>query len=545
MSTSEGPNRTESFTKELELFFEHSFDLMGIVGTDGFFKRVNPAFERVLGYSAEELCSKPLVEFMHTDDVEPTKQGIAVLAEGTPKLATINRYRCRDGSIRWFSWNTKPMGSLLYAIGRDITDQVAADERIRTLNDELKRRNENLESEIVARLNEMKKQAEQLQQLQKLDAVGRLAGGIAHDFNNILGAILMYCDFIALKLDEPGAVRDGLKSIEKAAYRGAGLTKQLLVFSRKKLFETQTIHLNELLQEHFKMLNRLIGENITIEQNLEQSLPTIAADPSQIEQIIMNLAINARDAMKDGGRLLVETRFENLTEGFASAHLTSKMGPHVVLSISDNGCGMDEATRLQIFEPFFTTKPVGHGTGLGLSTVYGIVKSLNGTIWVYSEPGKGSVFRIYLPASSAPAPRPEEQEGPAQLSGTETVLIVEDELNLRELCSSVLENKGYRVLQAKNGLEALGLVDLHGISGKDHAGIDLIVTDMIMPEMGGGELVREIIKREAQVKVIYVSGYPDDKVGALDLESKQVAYLQKPFNADTLLKRVRGVLDAD
>ena len=527
----------QSIEKERDLFFSQSFDLMGIVGTDGYFKRVNPAFEKVLGYSEQELYSRPLADFLHPEDRDKTNRGIQVLSTGTARRSSINRYRCKDGSYRIFSWNTTPFGDRLYSIGRDITEEVSAQERIRDLNDKLSAKNEDLEQKIQARAAELHEKEKQLQQLQKLDAIGRLAGGIAHDFNNILGVILMYCDMISGKADHPDVVKDGVKQIEKATGRGTGLTRQLLIFGRKKAAETQNLAINELIREHFKMLDRLIGENIEVEFQMAENLPLLAADPGQVEQVVMNLVINARDAMPNGGKIVVETKYENLTEQFASSHLTAKLGPHIVLGVTDTGCGMDEKTRSQIFEPFFTTKPIGQGTGLGLSTVYGIVNSLEGTIWVYSEPGKGTVFKIYLPANEFSQEGSVEELKPASLTGQEHLLVVEDDSSLRKLYAEALRGFGYTVSVAENGKVAVEIL-------KMEPGIDLIVTDMIMPEMAGEAVVQTALAQNPEARILCISGYPGESVDIQALGGAgHVDYLQKPFNTSTLAARVRRLLD--
>jgi PAS domain S-box-containing protein len=527
----------QSIEEERDLFFSHSFDPMGIVGTDGYFRRVNPAFEKILGYTEEEICSRPLAEFLHPEDRGKTNRGIEILSSGTARRASVNRYRCKDGSYRIFSWNTTPLGDRLYSVGRDITEETFAQEQIRDLNAELAAKNEDLEKKIQDRADELHEKEKQLQRLQKLDAIGRLAGGIAHDFNNILGVILMYCDMIAIKSANAEAVKDGLKQIEKATGRGTALTRQLLIFGRKKASETENIAINSLIEDHFKMLDRLIGENIHVEFQLGEKLPLFAADPGQVEQVVMNLVINARDAMPDGGKITVETRYENLTEEFASSHLATKPGPHIVLSVTDTGCGMDEKTRSQIFEPFFTTKPVGQGTGLGLSTVYGIVKSLEGTIWVYSEVGKGTVFKIYLPASAAKLEDVVEELKPVTLTGDERLLVVEDDSGLRKLYAEVLKGYGYKVSAVENGKVAVEVL-------KMEPNIDLIVTDMIMPEMAGVAVVQAALAQNPDAKILCISGYPGENVDIRALGGDRIDYLQKPFNTSTLAARVRKLLDS-
>jgi signal transduction histidine kinase/ActR/RegA family two-component response regulator len=400
----------------------------------------------------------------------------------------------------------------------------------------LKASNDDLELKIRERVTELGSARAQVEQLQKLDAVGRLAGGIAHDFNNVLGAIQMYCDLILRKIAHAESVQNGVSQIEKATARGAALTRQLLIFSHKKIVETQALQLNDLLHEQFKMLNRLIGENIVVTFKLSDQIPLIEADPGQIEQVILNLAINARDAMPDGGKLIIETKYEELSEEFTSNHLSSKLGPHVLLSITDTGCGMEPQVKSRIFEPFFTTKPVGKGAGLGLSTVYGIVKSLEGTIWVYSEPGKGTVFRIYFPAAEISSMETLEPVPVQELNGIETILVVEDETLLRELYAETLRQHGYHTLLAANGRLALEILE------KDGARIDLVMTDMVMPELGGEKLIEHLLAANPSARVLCMSGYPGENSNLYAFDAKNVGYLQKPFNTKQLLTKVRELL---
>jgi two-component system cell cycle sensor histidine kinase/response regulator CckA len=515
--------------QERDVFFTHSFDLMGVVGTDGYFKRINPAVVRALGYTEEELLAQPLSAFLHPDDVPKTQDGIQILAKGDARLGSINRYRCKDGTYKWFSWNTKPIGDHLFTIGRDITDQVDAEAQIRKLNRELEEKNENLEFKIQARLIELREKESQVQQLQKLDAIGQLAGGIAHDFNNILGAIQLYCDLMSVDLAKTEVLLDSLQQIEKSTERGAALTRQLLIFSRKKVVELKPVHLNQLLIDHFEMLSRLIGANFTLESKLANEIPLISADPSQIEQVVMNLVINAKDSMPADGRIHIETRTEIL----------SNRGSHVVLTVSDSGCGMDVATKARIFEPFFTTKPTGKGIGLGLATVYGIVQSLNGTINVESEIAKGTTIKIYIPAADE-KPQAEQKKNEARpLKGNETILLVEDEASLRKVFGDVLKRHGYKVLLAENGRVGLQIFE------QNSSTIDLIVTDMIMPELNGDVLAREILARNSKVQVLFMSGYPGENSDGQILDDQRTAYLQKPFNAPSLMAKMRELLDSN
>ncbi len=497
-------------SQERDIFFTHSFDLMAVVGTDGYFKRVNPSFERVMGYSESELYAKPIVDFLHPEDVAKTQKGIQTLAGGTPRIASLNRYRCKDGAYRWFSWNTTPMGALLYTLGRDVTDQILLEERT----------------------------AAQIQHLQKMDAVGRLAGGIAHDFNNILGAVSITCELLREEVDEPDLVRARIQELLIITERAAALTRQLLLFSRPQTASQRTINLNPVIGQLEKMLLRLIGENIEVRTRLSPDLKSVSADPSQIEQVILNLVVNARDAMPDGGRIFIETDNITLDETFVQSHVSVEKGQYVVLSVTDTGCGMDAETQTKIFEPFFTTKPVGKGTGMGLSTTYGIVKQCKGTIWVYSELGKGTVFKIYLPVSGESAAQSvAAKTTAAQVDGNETVLLVEDDEALRKGFSSMLNKRGYQVLVAANGAGALELL-------KQHPGtVHLLLTDMVMPGLSGIDLAEHATALKPGLKVIYMSGYNNEVIEHSKIKNfKELDFVQKPFTTESLLKKVREVL---
>lgn len=519
--------------RERDLYFTHSWDLMAIVGKDGYFKRTNPAFFRAMGYTEEELRAKPIVDFLHPEDVERTKKGIRTLAGGTPTISSTNRYLCKNGEYRWFSWNTQPLGDIFLTIGRDITEDKRKEEQIRATNVELERA-------IEERMQQLREKEAQVQQLQKMDAIGRLAGGIAHDFNNMLSAISLYCDILMERAEHPALVRDNVKEIVATTGRAAALTRQLLVFSRKQLVQTQVLELNPIIEQVQKMLVRLIGPDIQFSTKLAPDLRAIDADPSQIEQILINLVVNARDAMPHGGTLQVETANVHLDESFTSTHLEVKEGDYVSLAVSDTGTGMDGITVHKIFEPFFTTKPAGKGTGLGLTTVYGIVKQCEGTIWVYSEPGQGTIFKIYLPASQGVPSEARPFAAAASLRApgvSQTILLVEDDHHLRSGFSLMLRSRGYEVISAATGREAL-------IHCEGHKGtIDLMLTDVIMPEMNGFELARKAAKLRPEMRVLFMSGYADDKLGESSLAGLQAqAFIQKPFGTNALIDKLREVM---
>ncbi|RMF61080.1 MAG: PAS domain S-box protein [Calditrichaeota bacterium] len=387
-------------------------------------------------------------------------------------------------------------------------------------------------------ITERKQLEEQLLQAQKMEAIGKLAGGIAHDFNNLLTVINGYSDLLLDQIDSDHPLFSSVQQIQKAGLRAAELTAQLLAFSRRQVIQPIVMNINQVVRDTEKMLRRLIGENIELLTYLEKDLGNIKADIGQIEQIIFNLAVNARDAMPEGGKLTIETANVELDEVYSRNHLNVIPGSHVMLTVSDTGTGMTKDVQEHIFEPFFTTKGVGEGTGLGLSTVYGIVRQNNGTIWVYSEPGKGSTFKIYFPRVDAKLEQRYRREAvPEHLKGSETILLVEDDESVRKLAKEILEQNGYRVLEASDGEEALKLEAQYPES------IDLILTDVIMPRMSGKELVSKIQERRSEMKVVYCSGYTDNTIVHQGVLEEGTRFIQKPFTPLTLLEIIRNTLD--
>lgn len=387
-------------------------------------------------------------------------------------------------------------------------------------------------------ITEKRRLEDSLRQSQKMEAIGRLAGGVAHDFNNVLTVIMGYGDFLASKIPRDDPMFKDLEEIKKAAERASSLTHQLLAFSRKQIMSPKVLDLNKVVGNMEKMLKRLIGEDIDMVFIPKENLYRIWADQGQIEQVIMNIVVNARDAMPDGGKITIETANVELDEAYAHAHGNVQRGPHIVLSISDTGIGMDENTKSRIFEPFFTTKEVGKGTGLGLATVYGIVKQTGGDIYVYSEPGKGTTFKIYLPQIN------QEQENRAgaentneSLDGDETILLVEDEKSLRDLAFAILVRRGYTVLEAGNGEEATA------ISRNYNGTIHLMLTDVIMPLMNGRELADKLRQERPDMHVLFMSGYTDEAIIRHGVLDSMDAFIQKPFTPVRLAKTVREILD--
>jgi len=388
------------------------------------------------------------------------------------------------------------------------------------------------EAEEALRVSEV-----QLRQAQKMEAIGRLAGGVAHDFNNVLTAIFGYVDILREEIPPGSAAQQDLAEVRKASERAASLTKQLLAFSRQQVLEPVVLKPNALVEDFEKMLRRLIGEDVELRLSLAEGAGNVRADPGQLQQVLMNLVVNARDAMPTGGKLIIETANAELSEQYAELHQPVVPGGYVMLAVSDTGSGMTPEIRGRIFEPFFTTKEKGKGTGLGLSTVYGIVKQSGGYVWVYSEVGRGTSFKIYLPRVDAPAEELQLPRTPDSVVGTETILLAEDDPMLRPLAKGLLEKLGYTVIYAENAATALE-------AAANHAGpIQLLVADVVMPGASGRELARQLEKTRPQTKVLYVSGYTDDAIVHHGMLEPGLNFLQKPFTPAALARKVREVLD--
>jgi signal transduction histidine kinase len=380
---------------------------------------------------------------------------------------------------------------------------------------------------------------EQFRHAQKMEAVGRLAGGVAHDFNNLLTVITGYSDLLLSSSDLAHPHRAALEEIRRSAERGGQLTHQLLAFSRRQPLDPRIVRVNDIILQMEKMLRRLIGEDIELITIPAASRDAVEADASRLEQVIMNLVVNARDAMPDGGKLTLETGTVQLSDSYSARQLGIRPGQHVTISISDTGVGMDEETQSHLFEPFFTTKNPGHGTGLGLATAYGIIRQSGGAIGIVSEPGKGATARIYLPVAEVKAEPVAEIRAPAEpLTGAETILLVEDEARVRKLIVDVLAARGYHVLEATRGQEAIRLAAAH------RGPIHLAVVDVVMPEMSGPEVIRLLQSARPDTRVLYISGYTDEAIVHHGILESGAAFLQKPFLPEALARSVREVLDA-
>jgi PAS domain S-box-containing protein len=488
--------------------FENAQDLIVTLGLDGRFTSANNAVLEVSGYCREELLAKTIFEIASPNSLERMHSAFAGVLSGQNTRGSELELKCKDGRTVWIDVRSRRMeedGNIIgiQSIGRDIS---------------WRRRLE-----------------EQLLHSQKMEAVGRLAGGVAHDFNNILGVIIGYSDLVLEDLSVDDSSRRRIGQIRKAGARAAEVTRQLLAFSRKQILAPKVLDLSSIVSETARMLLRLLGEDIDLITKLSQMPIRVKADPAQMEQVIMNLAVNARDAMPSGGKLILETSTAVLDET-AHNQIHIVPGRYALLTVTDTGTGMDEATRLRIFEPFFTTKGPGEGTGLGLATVYGFVKQSEGYIWAYSEPGHGTTFKIYLPEVAAPVTAVQPQRPATALPrGMETVLLVEDEESLRGLNEELLTGLGYTVLPAAHGAEALELA-------QHEPHIHVLLTDVVMPGMSGRELGEKLKIMRPEVKVLYMSGYTDNVIIHHGILKPGVFFLQKPFTQETLARKMREVL---
>jgi len=490
--------------------FEHDLAGVGSVSLDGRFLACNPAFARILGYDSPEdlLAHDAGAIYLHAEDRPAV---LARLREAGRLMSFENRLRRKDGREVWVLAN-------MALVPGESGEQV-------------------IESTLVD-ITERKQLEQHLWQSQKMDALGSLAGGVAHDFNNVLTAILGYADLVLLDLPADSPHRKDLDEISRAAQRAGDLTRQLLTFSRRQPIEPRVLNLNDVVADTDKMLRRLIGQEVQLVTVLAPTLGTIRADSSQVHQVLLNLAVNARDAMPDGGTLTIETHEVDIDGAYAQEHVDAQPGAYALLAVSDTGTGMDAATRARVFEPFFTTKEKGKGTGLGLATVYGIVRQHGGHISLYSEIGRGTTFKIYLPRAQASA-EPERRRRPAAArGGTETILLVEDEAPVRDFVASALKRAGYQVLAAADGDEALRL------EATTHEQIDLLLSDGMMSGIRVPEMVGAFRKRRPDARVLLMSGYAQEAFIRQGLMVAGGAFLQKPFTAAGLVAKVREVLDA-
>jgi PAS domain S-box-containing protein len=486
-------------------FFALSNDMLIVFAEGGTFKRVNPAFSEMLGFDIADLRGKPFIEFVHPDDLAATMTRFQLARSGDTTGNFENRYRRHDGTYRVLSWRgtVDPVTGDGYAVARDVTEQRAAEARLR--------------------------------HAEKMEAVGQLAGGVAHDFNNLMQAVLGSVD-IALTESPSAIVAECLQEIVEAGQRAADLAKQLLMFSRRQALHRAPVDLNELIHGLMTLLRRLVPESVSIQLKAAARLNLLSADKSQIEQVIMNLCVNARDAMIEGGQLRIETDNVTLAEADCEPNASVKPGEFVRLIVADNGVGMSPEVLVRAFDPFFTTKEGQRGTGLGLATVYGIVQHHGGFIRASSELGKGSIFTVYLPSDGKVRTKPPLGNAPmAPVPHTgETVLIVEDEDIVRRSMRQLIERAGYRTFTAANGREALEVLNKHLDT------IDIVVMDVVMPELGGPQAWEHMRTLRPNLAVIFVSGYAADHFRELIPASAEV--LPKPFRAEELLQAIRRAL---
>jgi two-component system, cell cycle sensor histidine kinase and response regulator CckA len=510
--------RKEEMLQKSESKFRTIFERVAVgialVSIDGQLVESNPALREMLRYGEEELRNRVFNEFIHPEDAAIDVDLDQELIAGKRDHYQIEkRFIRKDGGVVWCQLNVSFIRG-------------GQQERPFTIC-------------MVEDITERKRLETQFFQSQKMETIGRLAGGIAHDFNNLLTVIKGYTQLSLNHIQEGDPCRENIEEIKSAAERAAELTNQLLTFSRRQILDMKVLDLNTIVRGLEKMTGRIIGEDIEMFTVLDDRLGRVKTDPGQIEQVILNLVVNARDAMPAGGKLAIETANVVLDDTYARTHIGVTPGSYVMLSVSDTGCGISPEIKELIFEPFFTTKEEGKGTGLGLSTIYGIVKQSGGNIWVYSEPGRGTTFKIYLP-------RVEEETGALPVQddtdhlpkGKETVLLVEDDPSLRALAARVLRYQGYKVLEATNGHEAIGIAR-ENVQERIH----LLLSDVVMPHMGGRELVKRMKTLHSEIRVLFISGYTEHAITYHAGLKPGTPFLQKPFSPTALAKKVREVLD--
>jgi PAS domain S-box-containing protein len=492
---------------------EQTDDFIGMIGLDLQMMYINGAGRRLIGLGPRA----PLD--MHIDDFFPENWALKLRDEVLPAIVRREGNWAGEAQIR--HGNNKRLVDVsmnVFAVNHPESDELLCF------------------AAVIRDISERKHLEAQLRQSQKLESIGQLAGGVAHDFNNLLVVICGYSGLLLEELRPGDRMRERVEEIARAGNRAAALTRQLLVFSRREQVEQKNVAINDLVNNLQKMLRRLIGEDIEMVISLDENAGVLRADPGQIEQVIINLAVNARDAMPSGGRLLIESAHLVADEEFARGHLSVAPGPWVVLSVADTGCGMSEEVKSRIFEPFYTTKEQGKGTGLGLSMVYGIVKQSGGSIWVYSESGQGTTFKILFPAVEGASSEAAVSSGSGKQAGSETILLAEDEEGVRQYVSELLMRRGFQVLQAANGKDAIELA--HGYSGQIH----LLLTDAVMPQMSGPDLAEQFAQARPGAPVLFMSGYSDRLLQRKGMESNLI---QKPFTASALITSIRSLLDRE
>ncbi|GMV90637.1 MAG: hypothetical protein AMXMBFR82_04150 [Candidatus Hydrogenedentota bacterium] len=506
----EALSRNERYFRALT---ENALDLVTVLNADGTIRYVSPSVSTVLGYSPEELIGTDIIKLIHADDREQVAQA---LVQGIEHPETTHRLQCR-ASHQDGSWRT------LECMGRSLLDDP------------------NIRGAIINSrdISERVHLEEQLKHSQKMESIGCLAGGVAHDFNNLLTCITGYCEMALGRANGDEKLQGQLQTIREASHRASDLTRQLLAFARKQIIEPRNTNLNTLTLNLDKLLSRLIGEDIELVTFPSEDPAIVRIDPGQFEQVVINLAINARDAMPAGGKLTIEIKQLAIDREYAKFHPEMRPGEYVMLAISDTGVGMTDAVRARIFEPFFTTKESGKGTGLGLATCYGIVRQAGGYVWVYSEPGKGTTFKIYLPKAEGASQTARVRPEPEQLAhGTETILVVEDEPLVRGITLEALLDHGYTVIAAQDGMSALALVEKH------EGTIDLLLTDVVLPQICGRDLSEQVRSKHPNIRVLFMSGYTEDAIVHHGVLEQGIEFLPKPFTPEALVRKVQEVLIA-
>jgi PAS domain S-box-containing protein len=539
MGTERGELDNRTLTRFLDTVIEHLPAMVFIKDAEDLrFERFNRAGEELLGMKRDELVGKTDADFFPAEQAAFFQAKDREVLLGGTVLDIPEEPIATPRGTRWLHTRKIPIFDdegrprHLLGISMDITERRAAEEVLRSAQAELERR-------VAAATAELRATEEQLRHAQKMEAVGRLAGGVAHDFNNLLSVVLGYSSMLLEDLDPSHPHHVAVAEIERAGERAAELTRQLLAFSRQQVLDPKIVDLNEVLASVDRLVRRLVGEDVEVVVRPGADLGLVRVDVGQIEQVVVNLVVNARDAMPAGGRLTIETGNVALDDAYASEHPGILAGPHVMVAISDTGTGMDRATQGRVFEPFFTTKPKGKGTGLGLSTVFGIVKQSGGSIWLYSEPDRGTTFKVYFPLSSDGGEQAAERAATAPArGGAETVLLVEDEPQVRQLTRNILAKHGYVVLEAADPAAAIALC------AGDAQPIDLLLTDVVMPLMSGRQLAERLVAQRPALKVLYMSGYTDNTVVHHGVLDAGIWFLQKPITPDALAAKVREVLDA-
>jgi PAS domain S-box-containing protein len=495
------------------LTWQLSPDLLGALNSKGYFETSNAAWESLLGWSEAEVASLSIFELLHPDDLEHTRAGFEQTLVGEPAIRFINRYRCKDGSYRWISWVGIQEDGFVYCTGRDITADKAA------------------EIELAAA-------QEALRQSQKMEAIGQLTGGIAHDFNNLLTGIIGSLDLVRRRMaaQRPDDIPRFIDAASTSALRAAALTHRLLAFARRQSLDTKPNDVNRLIATMEELLHRTLGEQIELQATLAANLWTAFTDANQLESALLNLAINARDAMPNGGRLTIETANAVLDTAYTALHADVEPGDYVVVSVSDTGTGMLPDVVAKAIDPFFTTKPLGAGTGLGLSMIYGFVKQSHGHLRIYSELGQGTTIKLYLPRALQDAIEPNIPTPEISRGQGETILVVEDDTTVRLIIHDVLEELGYNVLVARDARHAIPLL-------QSDQRIDLMVSDVIMPHINGRELAEIARASRPDLKVLFVTGYAENAILRGDFLDPGMDMLTKPFALDALGAKVRMMIE--